>query len=183
MATSRYRHCRWWVFSPFLRHESTFLPSFAPRPLRRFVARMRALTPRPARPGRGLPALRTPPSARTVPTHLSLPTIALAHHVSVVGFLVLLPGPRASCSIPGGGRPRPGPGVVQPVSPPAFEVGCWSGLGFAQSQQARRRERPYRVRHPTVRASTSCCSPPRLTTTQLQSVADPWCGSGGTSTR
>ena len=32
------------------------------------------------------------------------------------------------------------------------------------------RARPYRVRHPTDWSFTSCCSPPRLTATQLQSV-------------
>src|SRR6516225_2426954 len=30
--------------------------------------------------------------------------------------------------------------------------------------------RPYRVRYPTDWSFTSCCSPPRLATTQLQSV-------------
>jgi hypothetical protein len=44
-------------------------------------------------------------------------------------------------------------------------------LGFAITQQAHHDDRPNRVRHyPTDWSFTSCCSPPRLATTQLQSV-------------
>jgi hypothetical protein len=44
-------------------------------------------------------------------------------------------------------------------------------LGFAITQQARHNDRPNRVRHyPTDWSFTSCCSPPRLATTQLQLV-------------
>jgi len=38
-------HCRRSLFLRCALHDSTFLPPFAPRPLRRFVARMGALTP------------------------------------------------------------------------------------------------------------------------------------------
>ena len=42
---SPHGHCRRFCFPTSVRHASTFLPPFTPRPLRRFIATMRALTP------------------------------------------------------------------------------------------------------------------------------------------
>ena len=45
-----------------------------------------------------------------------------------------------------------------------------TGLDFANPSQARQDIRPNRVRHPTDRSLISCCFPPRLAATQLQSI-------------
>lgn len=68
-------HCRRFLFLRYLFHGSTSLPPFAPRPLRRFTARMGALTPDRVTfrlvtdPRSGLPASLAPPSRRSAPNH------------------------------------------------------------------------------------------------------------------
>jgi hypothetical protein len=76
-------------------HGSTFLPPFAPRPLRRFIARTGALTPGRATfrlvadPRPGLPASLAPPSRRSVPNHPRAPRRHLCA-LSATGFLSVL---------------------------------------------------------------------------------------------
>jgi hypothetical protein len=57
-----------------------------------------------------------------------------------------------------------------PLSVMDFPRRSRRGRGFAFRSQARRHTRPYRVRHPTDWKFVSSCSPPRLTTTQLDST-------------
>ena len=88
-------HCRRCVFLLHVRHDSTSLPPFAPRPLRRFIARMGALTPDrltfrlPADRRSGLPASFTPPSRRSAPNHPRSPRRHL-RALSATGFLSVL---------------------------------------------------------------------------------------------
>jgi hypothetical protein len=78
---SPFRHCCRFFLPRSVRHVSTFLRPFAPRPLRRFLAPMDALTPvRPAlrlsqhehrlTARTGLPDSRTLPSDHSISTHL-----------------------------------------------------------------------------------------------------------------
>ncbi len=58
--------------------------------------------------------------------------------------------------------------IPNPSAPGALPL--FAGPGFALRSQARQSARPNRVRVPTDDFFTSCCSPPRLAATQLQSV-------------
>jgi hypothetical protein len=88
-------HCRRCLFLLCFFHGSTSLPPFAPRPLRRFIARMGALTPdrltfrlvADRRPG--LPASLAPPSRRSAPNHPRLPR-RRRRALSATGFLSVL---------------------------------------------------------------------------------------------
>ncbi len=129
-------------------HVSTFLRPFAPSPLRDFAATMDALTPAD-------PALRSSPS--------NMNTVSIYQQVSRIMCLTfrslrLQPPPQAldadfsryPSSRRASGRRRSRLRHSMAGSPDTL-----GRIGF---------------RYPTDWSFTSCCSPPRLTATQLQSV-------------
>ena len=73
-------------------------------------------------------------------------------------------------TIPPPTTPQPPPSLSHATPQLGGLPGFSTGLGFATSEQARRAAQPNRVRHPTDWSFTSCCSPPRLSATQLQSI-------------
>jgi hypothetical protein len=150
------RHSHWLRFCPMRNCSSTFLPPFAPRPLRRFFATMDALTP--AR--RALRALIRGNELPSCPGQVSLVHIARPSMHSVAKHLTR---PVIASALPTQLDRLPNLPVDGPCPPR-------SGLDFALNPQARRRVRPNRVRHPTDCMFASGCSPPRLTTTQLPSA-------------
>jgi hypothetical protein len=129
-------HSRRSIFRLSILHASTFLPPFAPRPLRRFSATMGALTP----VWLSLSAQVSLLHVHDLPDH-SVSTHPMCFHrrfgtLPLSSMDLLLPQVQAS--------PFP--------------------------SRLARHTRPFRVRHPTDWSFTSCCSPPRLAATQLQSV-------------
>lgn len=134
---SLFWHSRRFFFRLSVLHASTFLPPFAPRPLRRFSATMGALTPSLA--------LLSSKQVSLLHVH-GLPDHSVSTHpmCSHRRFRTL---PLRSMALP---------------------------LPQVQASPLTRRlashTRPFRVRHPTDWSFTSCCSPPRLAATQLQSV-------------
>ncbi|MCX5873114.1 MAG: hypothetical protein NTY51_07760, partial [Deltaproteobacteria bacterium] len=123
-------------------------PPLAPRPLRRFIATMEALTPI-----RLSHAYRSP--CFTYSTFLTIPSPTTLCS-PVVAF------PRYVLSLSSTGFPF------------AFQylfillrTWVWASL---LARKLAGNTRPKRVRHPTDWSFTSCCSPPRFTATQLQSV-------------
>jgi len=72
-------------------------------------------------------------------------------------------------------------GIGRLAVPPTWQGSARRHLGFAVGQQARRDDRPNRVRHPTDRSFASWCSPPSLTGTQFLSATEPKSGSDGDS--
>ena len=92
-------HCRRLFFLLHFFHGSTSLPPFAPRPLRRFLARTGALTPdrltfrQMADRRSGLPASLAPPSRRSAPNHPHVPhrhlcALGAMGSLSVLGFTI-----------------------------------------------------------------------------------------------
>ena len=159
-------------FGSFVSHASSFLRPVAPRPLRRFIATMSALTPAKVPPGQvsTLHALRLR-TARPPPT-CSAPSLARRH---AAGGL-----PRPSLSKAGrsfaprrDARPKR-PGVGQPGRLRLRHGLRRRGSGFPPGGRVDQRNRPYRVCYPVARSFTSCCSPPRLAATQLLSVSPSW---------
>jgi hypothetical protein len=145
------------LFSEISVGSSTFLPSFAPHPLRRFLATMKALTPAGTVPRVLFESSRLLPSqvswihGRRLPVVLS-PTTWCA---------------RSSSMVLCGYRDRH----------PSFP----RKAGFRASPLASRlaaTTRPNRVRYPTDRRFISGCSPPHLAVTQLPSISDPRTSSG-----
>jgi hypothetical protein len=119
---------------------STFLHPFAPPALPGFPATMSALTP--------VTGLELAGTAQVSPLKVVWPSKpSVSNHLT------------ASHD-----RFR-----TQPFSVMGFPLRR-AGPGFAFRSQARQSVRPNRVRVPTDDFFTSCCSPPRLATTQLQSV-------------
>jgi len=68
-------------------------------------------------------------------------------------------------------------GIGRLAVPPTWQGSARRHLGFAVGQQARRDDRPNRVRHPTDRSFASWCSPPPLAGTQFLSATEPKSGS------
>jgi hypothetical protein len=68
-------------------------------------------------------------------------------------------------------------GIGRLAVPPTWQGSARRHLGFAVTQQARRDDRPNRVRHPTDRSFASWCSPPSLAGTQFLSATEPKSGS------
>src|SRR5262249_52563971 len=136
---------------------SAFLHPFAPPALPGFNATMDALTPAPSGLGGHRPI--GPTGAKQV---------SLFH----VPYLPTLPPPttlrRPVCMVwfHHTGLPED---VPQPECLSLFMASV-RHLGFALATQAHHDDRPNRVRYPTDGSFTSCCSPPRLLTTQLHSV-------------
>jgi hypothetical protein len=130
----------------------TFLPPFAPRPLRRFIATMEAVTSVCVSPTHRSPCL-TYSTVQTIPspTTLCSSDVAFPSATTFVSASDLRPLYRALSLTSDSGLTR----SVQ-ASP--------SNRRLAENT------RPKRVRYPTDWSFTSCCSPPRLTATQLQSV-------------
>jgi hypothetical protein len=118
---SPFGHLRRALFRLPVRHESTFLSPFAPRPLRRFLATMETPTPRQISASGEVSLLHAltlrDPSAST---HLTLPTTAFARYPSAwqvsskgLGFAT---GWQA--------RRRVRPNRVRPPADGSFTVGC-----------------------------------------------------------
>ena len=124
---------------------SIFLHPLAPPALPGFIATTSALTP--ARP---IDLLASRPPCFTQPTFRAL---------------CLQPPTRSD------GRfitPAFAGAGSNPSAPPASPVA--GGPGFTLEPRARQTVRPNRVSHRTDGSFASCCSPPRLATTQLQSA-------------
>ena len=150
------RHSRQ-VSCPVYGLSSTFLHPFAPGPLRPFLATVSALTP-----------------ARSVAVVLGLSPAATpsAPHeqVSLIHALGLptLPSPTIC-----GRSASPRHVTCRRVGPRWLPHGISPNGELGASPLASRlatSHRPNRVRSPTDWPFTSCCFPPRLATTQLQSV-------------
>ena len=76
-------HSPWFGFLTCPLHTSTFLPPFAPHPLRCLLAPMEALTPDTVTPPcSGIPDSCTLPSGHSASNHPLLPIIALSRHTS-----------------------------------------------------------------------------------------------------
>ena len=146
-------HCSRACSVDFGHRVSIFLHPLAPPALPGFIATMGAVTP--ARPtglltsracpgeGRGLPASRNRPSEPSVSNHRPAPMAALT--------------------------PRPSPG--QALTPQRHRLpplpGVWASPLY---RRLARRYGRIRVSHRTDGSFASCCSPPRLAATQLQSA-------------
>ena len=127
---------RRFLFRLSVLHASTFLPPFAPRPLRRFIATMRALTP-----------VRLSVTAQVSLLHVhDLPDHSVSNHP--------ICSHRSFSTLPLSSMGSPLTQVQASPFPSRLAIHI----------------RPNQVRHPTDWSFTSCCSPPRLAATQLQSV-------------
>src|SRR5207249_4306872 len=62
------------------------------------------------------------------------------------------------------------PDIALTRYPSAYRASLWVWASPLLRRLAEVVRRPNRVRHPTDWSFTSCCSPPRVTTAQLQSV-------------
>jgi len=164
---SRKRHFGRWSFLGSGHSSSTSLHPFAPPELPGFNATMNALTSVRW-------ALRTRVSDCSALRHMN--SHWDSEQLSLVHVLVLLsvPSPTTPVSLvvalshyPSAQRASATRTPLQTCRPGCLFV---TVLGFANAREARQKQRPNRVRHPTDQTFTSSCSPPRLTATQLLSV-------------
>jgi len=139
-------HSRRSRFPRFVPHTSTFLRSFARRALPRFHATMTALTPEPAALRLRTSSMNTGGPGSGLPVSRTRPSDrSVSNHLTA---------PRRRFD-------------TLPISATGFPGGGWaSPLASRLAETAR----PNRLRHPTDRSFVSCCSPPHLTATQLQST-------------
>ena len=141
-------HSRRLGFVPTFRYSSTFLRPFAPSPLRDFFATMDALTPASS-------ALRSSTS--------NMNTVSVRRQVSLihVSDLPIPPSPTTPQILDADFSRYPSSRRVSHCRGSRFHL--WPSR-LTDS------DRPNRVSYRTDGSFTSCCSPPRLTTTQLQLV-------------